>query len=113
VQNASDLAGYSRAVSGGRFATVKGLALSASDRLRGAIIERLMCDLAVDLETFGGREQFTAELARLRPLCDEGLLEIDGGHIAMTERGRPYLRIAASAFDTHLAAANKRHSIAV
>jgi oxygen-independent coproporphyrinogen-3 oxidase len=113
VQNASDLAGYSRAVSGGRFATVKGLALSASDRLRGAIIERLMCDLAVDLETFGGKEQFTAELARLRPLCDEGLLEIDGGHIAMTERGRPYLRIAASAFDTHLAAANKRHSIAV
>jgi oxygen-independent coproporphyrinogen III oxidase len=113
VQNASDLAGYSRAVSAGQFATVKGLALSERDRLRGAIIERLMCDLAVDLETFGGESQFSAELARLRPLCDEGLLEISGGRIAMTERGRPYLRIAASAFDTYLAAAEKRHSIAV
>jgi oxygen-independent coproporphyrinogen III oxidase len=113
VQNASDLAGYSRAVSSGRFATVKGLALSDSDRLRGAIIERLMCDLAVDLENFGGKEQFATELATLRPLCEHGLLEMNGGHIAITERGRPYLRIAASAFDAYLAAAEKRHSVAV
>ena len=113
VQNASDLAGYSRAVSAGRFATVKGLALSESDRLHGAIIERLMCDLAVDLEAFGGKEQFTAELATLRPLCEQGLLAINGGHIAMTERGRPYLRVAASAFDAYLADAEKRHSVAV
>ena len=113
VQNASDLAGYSRAVSAGHFATVKGLALSDDDRLRGAIIERLMCDLAVDLETFGGESQFTAELARLRPLCEQGLLEIDGSHIAMTDRGRPYLRIAASAFDAYLVVAEKRHSVAV
>lgn len=113
VQNAADLAGYSRAVSAGCFATVKGLALSESDRLRGAIIERLMCDLAVDLEAFGGKEQFTTELATLRPLCEQGLLEINGSHIAATERGRPYLRVAASAFDAYLAAAGKRHSIAV
>ena len=72
-----------------------------------------MCDLAVDLEAFGGESQFTAELARLRPLCEEGLLEIDGGRIAMTDRGRPYLRVAASAFDAYLAAADKRHSVAV
>jgi len=113
VQNASDLAGYSRAITAGQLATVKGLALSDSDRQRAAIIERLMCDLSVDLDTFGGESQFGAELARLRPLREEGLLEIDGAHIAMTERGRPYLRIAASAFDAYLAAAEKRHSIAV
>lgn len=113
VQNASDLAGYSRAVSAGRFATVKGLALSESDRVRGAIIERLMCDLAVDLETFGGKGQFATELAALLPLCEQGLLQISGDRIAVTEPGRPYLRIAASAFDTYLAAAEKRHSVAV
>ena len=59
VQNAPDVAGYSRAVSGGRFATVKGLALSDDDRLRGEIIERLMCDLAVNLDAVeGGAAQF-------------------------------------------------------
>lgn len=113
VQNASDLAGYSRAVGAGRFATVKGLALSESDRLRGAIIERLMCDLAVDLETFGGKGQFATEVATLNPLCEQGLLQVNDGRIAVTEAGRPYLRIAASAFDAYLAAAEKRHSVAV
>jgi oxygen-independent coproporphyrinogen-3 oxidase len=113
VQNAPDLAGYARVVSAGQFATVKGLALSEVDRVRAAIIERLMCDLAVDLAAFGGEDQFSAELARLRPLCEQGLLEISGGHIAMTDRGRPYLRIAASAFDAYLAATEKRHSVAV
>lgn len=113
VQNASDIGSYSRAISAGRFATVKGLALSDSDRLRGAIIERLMCDLAVDLETFGGAAQFATELATLRPLCEEGLLQIDDGRITATERGRPYLRIAASAFDAYLPAVEKRHSVAV
>jgi oxygen-independent coproporphyrinogen-3 oxidase len=72
-----------------------------------------MCDLAVDLDAFGGKEQYTTELAALRPLCDQGLLQIDDGRITMTELGRPYLRIAASAFDTYLATAEKRHSVAV
>lgn len=113
VQNASDLAGYSRAIHSGHFATMKGLALSDTDRLRGAIIERLMCDLAVDLDKFGGAAQFVTELAALRPLCEQGLLQIGDGRIAVTERGRPYVRIAASAFDAYLAASQKRHSVAV
>src|SRR5262249_51695804 len=50
LQNAPDIAGYSRAVEAGRLATIKGFALSGDDRVRGAIIERLMCDLAVDLD---------------------------------------------------------------
>ncbi len=113
VQNTPDLGGYSRAVAAGHFATVKGLALSADDRLRGAIIEKLMCDLAVDLGDFGGVEKFQAEIERLRPLADDGLLSIVGGQIIVTPRGRPYVRIAAAAFDAYLAATQKRHSVAV
>ena len=98
VQNAPDVAGYSRSVSGGRFATVKGLALSDDDRLRGQIIERLMCDLEVDLDTVaGGAAAFAEELAALKPLADEGLLRMTAARITVTERGRPYVRIAAAA----------------
>ena len=43
----------------------------------------------------------------------EGLLTIDGARITVTERGRPYVRIAAAAFDAYLPATQKRHSIAV
>ncbi len=113
VQNAADLAGYSRAVNGGRFATVKGLTLSGDDRLRGRIIERLMCDLAVDLDSMGGAAAFTEELAALKPLAEEGLLVITGDRIVIAERGRPYVRIAAAAFDTYLKTGHKRHSVAV
>jgi oxygen-independent coproporphyrinogen-3 oxidase len=113
VQNAPDLAGYSRAVSAARFATVKGLALSDDDRTRAAIIERLMCDLAVDLDHYGGAECFVAELTTLRSLAEQDLLHVDGTRVTVTARGRPYVRIAASAFDAYLAGSEKRHSVAV
>ena len=113
VQNASDLAGYARAINAGRLATVKGLAFSEDDRVRAAIIERLMCDLAVDLTGYGNPVRFAAEIEALRPLSEEGLLRIDGGHVAVTPRGRPYVRIVAAAFDAYLTASAKRHSVAV
>jgi len=114
VQNAPDLGGYSRAVAAGRFPIVKGLALSDEDRLRAHLIERLMCDLALDLDTVaGGKARFAQELAALAPLAEQGLVTIDGARIAVTPRGRPYVRIAAAAFDAYLAADHKKHSVAV
>lgn len=113
VQNAPDVAGYSRAIAAGRFATVKGIALSHDDRLRSTIIERLMCDLAVDLDAFGGATRFAAERGALAPLAAQGLVAIDGARIAMTAAGRPFVRLAAAAFDAYLAASAKRHSPAV
>jgi oxygen-independent coproporphyrinogen III oxidase len=92
---------------------VKGMVLSDDDRMRAAIIERLMCDLAVDLDDFGGAEHFAAELTTLRPLAEQDLLHVDGARIVVTEPGRPYVRIAASAFDAYLAVSKKRHSVAV
>lgn len=113
VQNAPDLAGYARSIAAGRFATVKGLALSADDRRRAALIERLMCDLALDLDEFGGAAAFATELVSLAPLADKGLLTIDGARIAVTASGRPYIRLAAAAFDTYLTASRSKHSLAV
>jgi len=113
AQNAPDLAGYRRALAAGAFPIVKGLALSGDDRLRGAMIERLMCDLELDLAAFGGRDRFAAEIESLAPLAEAGLLALDGERIVMTEAGRPYVRIAAAAFDAWLAAGETRHSVAV
>ncbi|HWK95006.1 MAG TPA: oxygen-independent coproporphyrinogen III oxidase [Pseudolabrys sp.] len=113
VQNAPDIAGYSRSIARGSFATVKGLALSDDDILRAAIIERLMCDLALDLDMFGGANAFAAEMIALKELATQGLVTIDGTRMAVTEPGRPFVRIVAAVFDTYLGAAQKRHSIAV
>jgi oxygen-independent coproporphyrinogen III oxidase len=111
IQNAPDIGGYSRPIAGGRFATVRGIAMSEDDRLRGRIIERLMCDFAVDLDAAAaGTQDFAAELAALRSLADDGLIAIDGHRIAVTSEGRPFVRLAAAIFDTHLARAQTRHS---
>jgi oxygen-independent coproporphyrinogen-3 oxidase len=90
--------------------------LSADDRLRSRIIERVMCDFSVDLDTIVVGEDvgsFDAELEALAPLAAEGLVRIDGKRMTVTENGRPFVRLAAAAFDAYLSKSRTRHSVAV
>jgi oxygen-independent coproporphyrinogen-3 oxidase len=119
VQNVPDTGSYSRAIASGRFATARGVAFSADDRMRGRIIEELMCNLACDLDQVAsefcdrGRESFEQEIEALTPFAAEGLVSIDGGHVRVNEEGRPYLRLIAAAFDAYLPESRARHSVAV
>jgi oxygen-independent coproporphyrinogen-3 oxidase len=117
VQNAVDMGGYSRAVNAGKLPVIKGLALSKDDRLRAQIIERLMCDLAVDLDSFArtakAGERFSDEIARLGELEAVGILKIEEHRITITPEGRPFVRLAAAAFDAYLPQNKSRHSMAV
>ena len=119
AQNAPAVGNYSRAIAAGKLATMKGIVLSDDDRLRGHIIERLMCDMAVDLDAvadetgFDVNTDFADEIELLQPFLDNGSVLIDGRRIRITESGRPYMRLVASVFDTYLAQAKSRHSVAV
>jgi oxygen-independent coproporphyrinogen-3 oxidase len=113
VQNAPDIAGYKRAIEAGHLATARGKPLSGDDGLRARIIERLMCDFAVDLGAFSENQDFADAFAALAPLANDRLVTIDGWRIAVTEAGRPFVRLVASAFDTYLARGTARHSRAV
>ena len=117
VQNAVDVAGYARAIAAGRLATRKGIALSDDDRLRGLIIERLMCDLGVDLAAltrdYGAGARFDEERQELARLAAEGIVKVDGDRVAVTDMGRPFVRIVAAVFDAYLRQSRQRHSIAV
>ncbi len=117
VQNTVDITSYSRLVETGHLATAKGIEFTGDDTLRGKIIERLMCDLAVDLECVGGEPaaamRFESEIAGLAPLVQDGLVRIDGSRIVVNEVGRPFVRLVAAAFDKYLAASKTPHSAAV
>jgi oxygen-independent coproporphyrinogen III oxidase len=121
VQNATDMGGYSRAIEQGRFAVTKGKAFSPDDRLRASIIERLMCDLRVDLDAENNAAEpdvrsadaFTAEIAGLAGLADAGMVRIDDRRIIVTDEGRPFVRLVAAAFDAYLPQNQARHSVAV
>lgn len=118
VQNVADVAAYEEMIRAGGLATARGIALNDEDRLRADIIERLMCDLSVDLETVAERHgkhaaDFASEIETLKPLRDDGLLHLEDNVIAMSEEGRPLVRLAAAAFDTYLQSGKARHSRAV
>jgi len=117
VQNAADAGGYARAIASDRLAAARGIALSAEDRVRGSIIERLMCDLWVDLDAIVGESgiapDFGPELEELARLEAEGLALINGSAIKVTEKGRPFVRLVAAAFDVYWPTTRTRHSVAV
>jgi oxygen-independent coproporphyrinogen III oxidase len=113
VQNAPDVASYARAIEAGEFAVAKGAAFCDDDRRRAAIIERLMCDFAVDLDAHGGVADLAAEIDAVDALAHSGVVVRNGRRIVLTEKGRPFVRLVAAAFDAYLPKNTKGHSVAV
>ena len=107
VQNSPDYHKYETAIAAGSPATARGLELSAEDRLRRDLIERLMCDLAVDLEQVAARhgaapDHFDAAMERLAGLAADGLVVVEGRRLTVPESARPLVRLAAAVFDPYL-----------
>lgn len=114
VQNAPDLKQYREAISQGHFATVRGYALAGEDRMRRAIIERLMCDLRVDLGAFDPSPvAFAPELEKLEALKSDGLVKVAGRVVSIPPAMRPFARVVCATFDTHLDPAQTQHSGAI
>lgn len=97
VQNHSAPGDYACHIGEGRLPTRRGHALTSDDLERAGVIERLMCDFRVDLG--GNAAHFADELALLRPLVADGLADLRHGVLAVTEKGRPFVRLVAAVFD--------------
>ncbi len=118
VQNDAVVRGYSEAIAAGRLATVKGYALSADDRLRADLIERLMCDFRVDVDAVCRRhgcvpEQLGEALARIDAMAADGIVRHDDGVIEIVPDAQGLARAVAAAFDTYLANSTRTHSPAL
>jgi oxygen-independent coproporphyrinogen-3 oxidase len=118
IQNAPSIRTWRRAIDDGCLAVERGLQLSAEDIVRRDIIERLMCDLVVDLaryETCEGApgDGFAQEISRLGDMAGDGIVAIDGSRIRVTEAGRALVRSVCAVFDTYLQTGRGRHSTAV
>ena len=91
VQNEVGTRAYSQSIADGRLATVKGYALTDDDRLRAEIIERIMCDFGADLDPICARhgsepEAMLRSAPRLRELISDGVVELDGASLAVTDQ---------------------------
>lgn len=118
VQNISDVPTYRTALAAGRLPIARGIALSEDDRARRQVIERLMCDLSVDLDevakSFGKtRAMFDDSISALGDLAEQGIVSIDGGRIVVAESWRAATRLVCAAFDAYLDNGVGRHAVAV
>jgi oxygen-independent coproporphyrinogen-3 oxidase len=118
VQNAPDVAGWRRAVDAGTLPVVKSLAFGDGDVLRAAVIERLMCDFEVNYGEIalhhGVRVGALDDAAEaLDELARDGVVVREGRYVRVTRAGRPFVRLAAAAFDAYLDRSAARHSVAV
>jgi len=118
VQNSVPTSDYMRRVQSGGLATIRGVELSEDDRMRSYAIEQLMCNFKVDVaqlrQRFGEASGVLLDDIRaLYAMDGEGLVSFDGERLAMTERGRPFVRAIAAVFDAYLETGKQRHSVAV
>lgn len=118
VQNAVTTDVWGRAVEAGRLPVARQLAVTPGDELRAAVIERLMCDLAVDVaavcrEHGAPDDALDAALDGARALQSEGLCAVEGRRVRVSEAARRLMRVVAACFDARLPQTARRHARAV
>jgi oxygen-independent coproporphyrinogen-3 oxidase len=108
AQNHRDIPSWEKAVNERGIATMRGYHLSNEDRLRRAVINRLLCHTVVVKDeisrdfAIGFDDYFEEELSRLEPFREDGLVIMDQGQIRATWLGRIFIRNLAMVFDPYL-----------
>ncbi|MGH2570887.1 MAG: oxygen-independent coproporphyrinogen III oxidase [bacterium] len=107
-QNHKILSKYEAAVAAGELPILRGVELTASDRLRRDVIQSIMCNWKVDKRAIERRhgvrfdEAFAAELIELRSEMENGFVEVDAAEIRVVGTGRIFVRNIAMIFDERL-----------
>jgi oxygen-independent coproporphyrinogen-3 oxidase len=107
-QNLKSLDEYYRALDDERAPVWRGVELTQDDLARRAIIQALTCHFLVSIESIEVayllefRRHFAAELEALKPLADDGLVELGPDWIVVTPKGRLLVRAVCAVFDRYL-----------
>ncbi|RCV87701.1 oxygen-independent coproporphyrinogen III oxidase [Billgrantia montanilacus] len=108
ARNPISLGAYEAALDASHLATARGIRQTFDDRVRHHAIERLICDMQLDLGQLGERfgidaARYLADaLARLEAPERDGLLAWQGDRLVATPIGRLLICHLATAFDTRL-----------
>lgn len=107
-QNLRALDDYYAALDSDRLPVGAGVVLARDDLMRRAVIQALICQFRLSIESFESAylvefaEYFSRELEDLKRLEEDGLVEVQPEWIVITPRGRLLVRIVCMAFDRYL-----------
>ncbi|MGI9363852.1 MAG: oxygen-independent coproporphyrinogen III oxidase [Rhizobiaceae bacterium] len=118
VQNTVATHQYQAEVTAGILPKGKGLQLTDDDKLRGYLIERLMCDFAIDFDTLSGHPDHLVEVcvrqARNAAAMDRfGLCTMNGSRFEIAPQAKAFTRIVAAIFDAYYQTEKFQYSKAV
>lgn len=120
MQNVKNLRQYKTMIDDNRLPVERGMELSEDDRIRRWVIMELMCNLKIDAHRFyqtwnhDFHEYFHAELPRLKPFIEDGLIEPNiASSIQVTDLGQIIVRPVAMVFDYYLQQAKQHNKPAV
>jgi oxygen-independent coproporphyrinogen-3 oxidase len=108
AQNRREVHAYQAAIAERGLAIMRGHRLSADDRVRRAVIGRLLCHTVIpksEVErefSISFDEYFAPEVERLEEFRAEGLVSLSPGEIRVTTLGRIFIRNVAMTFDRYL-----------
>lgn len=123
AQASPNVRDWHQAIEAGRLPIVKGVVLTAEDRLRAAIIEQIMCHLDVDVAAICAElgwpvGSLDESIRSAEALTAHGLCKVEGRRITVPSGARLMSRTVARCFDAYARATasgtgTARHALAV
>jgi len=107
-QNQRTLEDYHAALDAGHLPVMRGVTLDADDKLRRTIITQLICHFALDMTAVEHKhgirfaDYFATELADLKVMQQDGLLDLDEASIRVLPAGKLLIRNICMVFDRYL-----------
>ena len=108
AQNHKQIDDYQNAVDAGNLPVARGFELSDDDVLRQEVIKQLICHFELkftDIETqfsINFKAYFVEELEQLKPMVDDGLVEVGENSIRVNLAGRLLIRRICMIFDAYI-----------
>lgn len=118
AQNVADIGAWSRSIEAGKLAVARGYEMTAEDKLRASIIEDLLTRFSADLSLQRAgitptQSWINQQIIGLDDLVNDGLCDVLGSIVSVSENARFLSRLVASRFDGFLDQGKARHSVAV
>lgn len=108
AQNFKGLDEYYAAIDAGDLAVFRGVYLTEDDELRRDVITRLISHFHLNFEKIEQQwdihfyEYFASEIQNLKPMVEDGLVEVSESDIYVTPAGRLLIRNVCMVFDAYL-----------